>query len=120
MFYARGFKTPQSGWCTIMYDGQACKSVPYYSNPRIEIPALKYKVFGDKLNNKLPPEALGKEYKIDNSRWIKENRFILANVGDESMKCPERRDINFRLGTFDCIINRDVTISNKRCPLLLW
>ena len=104
-FFAHGFKTPQSGFCTVMVDAQRCKSVPYFSSPNILVPALKFKIFGKVKQGNKPPEKVGTNLH-NNAEWIKQNRFILQNVGNESMACPY---IGFRIHveTVECIILDD-------------
>ena len=84
MFFAHGFKTAQSGLCTIMADAKACKNVPYFSTP--DILYLNQRSYGKNQQPK-PPERLGNGLH-NNAEWIRQNRFILQNVGNESMKCP--------------------------------
>ena len=88
-FFSLGMKTAQSGYCTVMADAQLCRSVPYYSNPDIMMPALRFRIFGQQhqTNINKPPERLGTALR-NNARWIRINRFILQNVGDELMTCP--------------------------------
>ena len=98
-----------------MADAQICRSVPYYSNPDIVIPALLMRLFGKDhaFNAKKPPERLGTPIR-NNARWIKENRFILENVGDEGLTCPHR---GFRISPkkVDCIL-----YPNYGCNKLDW
>lgn len=90
MYYAKGMAT-ETNICTVMATGRFCRFVPYFSNPKVKINEERL----------LPPWAwadgqdpgppnkytLGVAEKRDNARWIKENRFILASVGNESIPC---------------------------------
>ena len=98
-----GYKTPQSTFCTVMTEAQGCKSVPYYSSPNLLHEALTYRLSGS-INTK-PPERLGTDLH-DNARWIKQNRFILSGVGNESLDCPND---GFRIYplTVKCILKND-------------
>ena len=69
MYFARGYKTPQSGFCTVMADAEASKSVPYYSSPNILHDALIYYLNGKPSSEPKPPERLGTDLH-NNAEWI--------------------------------------------------
>ena len=73
--YGQAFTTLQYGitYCTIMAS-IPCIRIPFFSNPDIELEG--WGKFGD-------------ENQYNNAKWIKENRFVLADRGNESMKCEE-------------------------------
>ena len=114
MFFAHGFKTAQSGLCTIMADFQACKNVPYFSSPSfLYLPNQRngQPVSVDERTNKQrngppkPPERLGNGLH-NNAEWIRENRFIFQNVGNESMECPVNKFSGFDIepSIVECIM----------------
>ena len=72
MYYARAWKNKD--YCTIMYHNPwgLCRDIPYFSSPH-----LSYD--GQTIGNRV----------TDNAGGIKENRFLLENVGDESISCEE-------------------------------
>ena len=110
MFYALSFDTSQSNWCTVMTHDRICNKVPYFSNPRIVIDALNAK-----RGELKPPERLGTDLH-DNARWIRENRYLLSSVGNETMACPHD---GFRINnpTVRCIIKNDPKL---RCSAYDW
>ena len=73
--YGQAYTTPYDGttYCTIMAS-IPCLKVPYFSNPEILLELEGWEPLGD-LNQ------------YNNAKWIKENRFVLASRGNESMKC---------------------------------
>ena len=119
MFFARGYKTPQSGFCTLMTDAQACKNVPYFSSPDIFLDAQNFSTTG-KSEPPKPPERLGTALH-NNAEWIKQNRFILENVGNESMKCPINRATGFMIEPelVECIIKSSLD-SDPCLRRFLW
>ena len=60
-----------NGFCTIMCS-LPCIPLPYFSNPQ----------------KSWAGEKMGYENHYDNTKWIRENRYILENVGNEVEKCP--------------------------------
>ena len=56
---------PPTGWYS------KCFRARHFSNPR--------KIYKS--------EVLGEDWKFDNALWIKENRFLLANVDNETLPC---------------------------------
>lgn len=73
MYFARGYRTKSRFYCTLMceFEGEFCWRVSKFSGPK-----LKYK-----------NESLGIEKLYDSALWIKDNRFILENVGNETEPC---------------------------------
>ena len=71
--YGQAYTTPYDGttYCTIMAS-IPCLKLPYFSNPEIELEGWG---------------KLGDENQYNNAKWIKENRFVLADRGNESLKC---------------------------------
>ena len=76
--YGQAYTTLQYGitYCTLMAS-IPCIRIPFFSSPDIELGILGYGI------------ELGDENQYNNAKWIKENRFVLADRGNESMKCEE-------------------------------
>ena len=76
--YGQAYTTVQNGitYCTLMAS-IPCIRIPFFSFPDIELGILGYGI------------ELGDENQYNNAKWIKENRFVLADRGNESMKCEE-------------------------------
>ena len=53
-----------------------CRLLPYFSNP--------HQIFD--------AEILGLPWKSDNNLWLKQNRFVLEKVGNETIQCPGYND----------------------------
>ena len=60
-----------NGFCTIMAS-VPCIPLPYFSDPQ----------------KSWAGEKMGYENHYDNTKWIRENRYILENVGNEAEQCP--------------------------------
>ena len=75
-----------NGFCTIMAS-IPCIPLPYFSNPR----------------KSWAGEKMGYENHYDNTKWIRENRYILENVGNEGKSCGT--NIRKKYGITDNIID---------------
>ena len=77
MWWAKGYLTKSGWYCTLMGPPtgpilrQPCFKARHFSNPR--------KIYKS--------EVLGEDWRFDNARWIKENRFLLSNVDNETLSC---------------------------------
>ena len=90
MFYAKGFVSKDKRYCTMM---GGLKCLPFFSSP----------------DKKYKEEVLGVKWVSDNAAWVKGNRFLLGNVGDESMTCPNTFSYNPDL--IDCLLDETNTDS---------
>ena len=105
-FYAKGWRSTPSGWCTVMADAEMCKNRPYYSSPKFKLRGFQERMW---VNQTLKPfEVLGDDTH-NNARWIKENRFILFSVGNETMHCPNTKysGVSINLDAVTCLLKCD-------------
>ena len=73
VFYAKGFINNTDNKCTLMTSPMVkCAKQPLFSSPRD--PYLG--------------EIFGRRYTHDNAAWIKQNRYVMQEVGDEINACP--------------------------------
>jgi hypothetical protein len=94
--FAHAYVQKKNDFCTILStnDFKPCVALPYYSNPDLE-----YK-----------GEALGGCYS-QNARWIKENRFRVEAVGDESMIC--KNTYTFEKNLIVCLLRTTNSVYNN-------
>lgn len=93
MYYAQGIHTGPH-LCSIMAVGKVCRHVPYFSSPQLEIEEKLLKeyfpgLWGPVVEDKPGVYKFGMKEERDNTRWIKENRFILSKVGNENITCDK-------------------------------
>ena len=87
VFYAKGYIT-KSNKCTLMSPPTLqCAKQPMFSNPR-----WPYK-----------NEIFGQTHFFDNSLWMKQNRFVLAMVGDQKEQCPRGQGLTYIPWLLKCL-----------------
>lgn len=112
MFYAQAFQSStSSNICTLMANGFECKHIPFYSNPALHMQG----------------EAIGTQDLQDNAKWIRENRFVLSNVGNETLDCnpkiTETLDFDIMLSSVniavvECLVNQSQSFFFAYCDHL--
>ena len=97
-----------------MTDAEKCKNAPYYSGPNFKLRGLHDRLWENQTIK--PFEVLGDDVH-NNARWIKENRFILSNVGNESMECPTKGNPGFSYYGGGPYIHPDVVTCLAKCDV---
>ena len=88
----------------MMADAEMCKNRPYYSSPKFKLRGFQERMW---VNQTIKPfEVLG-DAMHNNARWIRENRFVLFSVGNETMDCPNDLGVPINLDAVTCLLKCD-------------
>ena len=96
--FGRGYTTQSGKICTIMggpgpkptYKLLRCRLINYFSNPK----------------KTLYNERIGIEIFGDAARWLRTNRFVLQDVGDESIPCEDGSQAGYNTYLMKCLTRR--------------